>query len=254
MSKRTGIFGLCLAACFALPAIPSVAQVKLEELQGLKSKSTEAIIPLPSGGALQGKGLDAWMNGLGPGGQAGIVRGFSGGAKTQEQKFFALGGLYTALLVQARSVSTLEAADAINNFRQALSQLQAPAGFFSYLSELELMTKSHEAGPEVAGRIVGAIQGFLSEFVRSRGDAAYLNYQAGRWCTTLALAARARDAAGLQLGAASYFHERFAAQHAGETALAALKGLEDLARREKLSDADFAQIEKLAEQLRDQLG
>jgi len=253
MRAQTAMFGLCLAASLALPAAPTFAQVKLEELQGLKPGSAEAIIPLPSGAALQGKGLDSWMSGLGPGGATGIVRGFSSGAKTQEQKFFALGGLFTALAVQARSSSTLDATQAIHEFRQALSQLQAPAGFFSYLSELELMVKSHEAGPELAGRLTGAMQGFLSEFVRSRGDAAFLSFQAGRWSTTLALAARGRDASGLQLTAAHYFREQFSSLHASEAVLAPLAGLEALAAGDKLSEADFVQIEKLAERLRDQL-
>jgi len=253
MRKQTGIFIFCMAAGLLICSHRSAAQNTYKDLQKLELNSSQAIIPVPTGGALQGKGLDSWMNGLGPGGEAGVIRGFSGSTKTEEQKFFALGSLYTALLVQAGSSSTVEAGKAIGDFRQALTQLQAPSGFFGYLSELELMTKSRVANAAVAARMAGAIQGFVSDFVHSRGDTAFLNYRAGQWATTLALAAHAHDAAGLQLSAATYFQEKYATQHPSNQTLAALKGLAELGGKEKLDDADFVKIENLAEQLRDQL-
>ena len=227
------------------------AQVTSEEFQKLKPQSKQLILPLPSGAVLQGKGLDDWL--AGSGGRTRIIRGFGGSEKTEDQKFFALGGLYTSLLIQVHSPSTVDAAKGAEVFRQALVQLQAPEGFFSYLSELELMIKSQIAGPEMAGRFAGALQGFLVDFVRSRGESSYLNFQLGRWATTLALAARAQDSAGLQLSAASYFRERLAKAKTEKETLTTLEELEKMAGQQKLGADDFQKIENLAQRLRDQL-
>ena len=243
-----------VAVVILTSAMTAAAQTSYQDLKKLELNSSEAMIPIPSGGALQGKGLDSWMNGLGPGGEAGVVRGFSSTTRTDDQKFFTLGSLYSGLIVQTGSPSMYEAAKGIADFREAPSQLRAPAGFFGYLSVLELMTKSRAATPAIAARMAAAIQGFVSDFAHSHGDVAYLNYQAGQWVTTLALAARAHDAGALNLPAANYFQEKFAAQHANAATLAVLKSLQDFAGKEKLGDADYVQIEKLAEQLRDQLG
>jgi hypothetical protein len=252
-SKPLRVAVAALAACFVL-VLSANAQVTQQELERLKPASNEVILPVPSGPVLEGKGLNAWLEGMGPGGQPGAIRGFGGAKKTEGQKFFALGSLYTALLIQVRSASTLEAAGGVDTFRQALAKLNAPEGFFSYLSELELMIKSQAAGPEVAGRLAGAMQGFLADFVRSRGDVAYVHYQAGRWVTSLALAAKAQDAGGLQLSAAAYFRERLSGKETSEGARAALAELQNLADKQTLTDAEYARIEMLAQQLRAELG
>ena len=249
-------FGLAVAALGAclVPTLCARAQVTQQDLERLKPASSEVILPVPSGPVLEGKGLNAWLESMGPGGEHGTVRGFGGAKKTEGQKFFALGSLYTALLIQVRSASTLEAAGGVDTFRQALAKLNAPEGFFSYLSELELMIKSQVAGPEVAGRLAAAMQGFLADFVRSRGEAAYVHYQAGRWVTSLALAAKAQDAGGLQLSAAGYFRERLGGKETPEGARAALEELQKLADKQTLTDAEYARIEVLAQQLRAVLG
>ena len=254
MLRRRWMIAVAVPAAFLLVCLCASAQVSQQDLERLKPTTSEVMLSVPSGTMLQGKGLGAWLDGMGPGGATGSVRGFGGGKKTEGQKFFTLGGLYTALLIQVRSSSTLDAAGGVDSFREALTKLNAPEGFFSYLSELELMIKSQVAGPEAAGRIAGAMQGFLADFVRSRGDAAYAHYQAGRWVTSLALAAKAQDASGLQLGAAAYFRERLGRADTPEGARQALEELEKLGGKPALTEAEYARIEVLAKKLRAELG
>jgi hypothetical protein len=229
------------------------AQVSAEELQKLKPQGTQLMLPLPSGVVLRGEGLDEWLSGGGPRGQQTMVRGFGNSKKSDDQKFFSLGELYTSLVIQAHSASTLDAAAAVASFRQALVLLQAPEGFFSYLSEFELLVKSQAGGTETAGRFAAALQGFLMDFVRSKGEAAYLKFQAGRWVTTLALAAHSRDTTGMQLSAASFFRGRFAEANAQPGVVETLKDLEKMAGLTTLTGEDFSRIETLAQRLRNQL-
>jgi hypothetical protein len=242
---------LLAVCCLFVPA--AGAQVKYEDMQKLQPKSTELILTLPSGEALKGQGLGEWLEGLGPGGEAGIARGFGAGKKNDNQKFFALGSLYASLCVKAASGSTLDAASAVEGFREALFQLKAPLGFDNYLSELELMIKSQQVSPAAATRLVGAIQVFLTEFARNRGESAMRHYQAGIWATNLMLTARARNESLLQIYAAIYFRDVFAKAGMQDSILKTLDELAALAARKELRPEDFEQIETLALRLRAQL-
>jgi hypothetical protein len=242
------VFGTLL-----LFGLPLRAQISSEELQKLKPQGTQLMLPLPSGAVLRGEGLDEWLGGGGPSGQQAMMRGFGNSNKSEDQKFFSLGELYTSLVIQAHSASTLDAAAAVASLREALVLLHAPEGFFSYLSEFELSVKSQTGGTEAAGRFAAALQGFLIDFVRSKGEAAYLRFQAGRWVTTLALAAHSRDTTGMQLSAASFFRGRFAEANAESGVVEALKDLEKMAGLKTLTSEDFSRIETLAQRVRNQL-
>jgi len=230
------------------------AQVTFDDLQKLKPQSEQLMIPLPTGTVLRGSGLDDWLGGFGPGGQQAAARGFAGSKKSDDQKFFTLGELYTSLLIQAHSASMLDAAAGLDSFRQALILLQAPQGFFSYLNEFELLIKSQAGGTDASGRFAAAMEGFLTDFVHGKGEAAYLKFQAGRWVTTMALAAHSHDVTGMQLSAASFFREHLAAANTQPGVVDTLKELEKIASLKTLADADFARIETLAQRLREQLG
>jgi len=230
------------------------AQVSYDDLQKLKLQSQQLMIPQPSGAVLRGAGLDDWLAGFGPGGERGVSRGFAGGKKSNEQKFFDLGELYTSIVIQTHSASTLDIAAGLESFRQALIFLQAPEGFFSYLNQFELLVKSQAGGTEATDRFAAAMGGFLTDFVQSKGEAAYLRFEAGRWVTTMALAAHSHDVTGMQLSAASYFREHLAGANAPPGVVDALKELEKTASLKTLADADFAKVETLAQRLREQLG
>lgn len=230
------------------------AQVSFDDLQKLKPQPTQLMLPLPSGTVLRGAGLEDWLGGFGPGGQQAVARGFASSKKSADQKFFVLGELYTSLLIQAHSASTLDATAGLDSFRQALIHLQAPQGFFSYLSQFELLMKSQAGGTEAADRFAAGMEGFLMDFVRSKGDTAYLKFQAGRWVTTMALAAHSRDVTGMQLSAASFFREHLAAANAEPGVVDALKEIEKIAALKTLAETDFSRVETLAQRLRNQLG
>jgi len=252
---RTGILSVVMMIAALLVLGPILrAQVTVDDLQNLKPQAKELMIPLPGGPVLRGDGLDDWLSGFGPGGERGVARGFAGSKKSDDQKFFNLGELYTSLLIQARSSSTMDAVAGLDSFRQALILLQAPPGFFSYLNQFELLLKSEAGGTETSGRFAAAMEGFLTDFVRSKGEGAYLKFQAGRWVTTMALAAHSHDVTGMQLSAASFFREHMASNNAQPAVVDTLKELERFASLKTLADADFSKIETLAQRLREQLG
>ena len=187
-------------------------------------------------------------------GKDAVSYGFT--AKSDEAKFFIIGALYSEALAYLNSGQVDMAAKRLGSIEKEFIILGVPNSLYNYISKTRNILEINKYSLDALEDFLSLFQPIYEDYAKSKGEDKLTLFRAGSWLVDMSLTAAA-DNRGLikqEQEQLSYFIKEMKRMDAPKGVMNALKEIDNVAKKETISDKDVENILKQVKKIQTILG
>jgi hypothetical protein len=186
-------------------------------------------------------------------GKNAISFGFA--AKSEEARFFIMGGLYSETIAYLKSGKRELALKRLESIEKEFINLNVPNSLYNYITKMRQMMESQKYSTEVLGEFLSLFQPFYEEYAKSKSEDKLILFRAGSWLVDMSLTAAAGDNELLrQIETLDYFNREMKRMDAPKGVMDGLEEITKIAEKKEITDRDADRVLNLVKKIQTILG